>query len=188
VLDFWFGAPDTPEHGQPRAAWFKKSDAFDAEIRARFLPLYEAAARGEKETWARDAHGTLALIVVLDQFPRNLFREGREAARAYDTDPQALALARGLVASGADRKLSTVERWFAYLPFEHAEELGAQREALRLFTQLKEETGLAHALPWAQKHYDVIARFGRFPHRNAMLGRASTDAEAEFLKEPGSRF
>jgi uncharacterized protein (DUF924 family) len=188
VLDFWFGAPGTPEHGQPRAAWFKKSEAFDAEIRARFLPLYEAALRGARADWARDPRSTLALIVVLDQFPRNLFREGPEAARAYAADPQALALARRLVTSGGDRPLSPVERWFAYLPFEHAEDLAAQGEALRLFTQLKDETGLAEPLPWAQKHYDVIARFGRFPHRNGVLGRASTDAEAEFLKQPGSRF
>ncbi len=191
MLDFWFGAPGTPEHGQPRAVWFKKSAAFDADIRARFLALYEQAARGEKADWAGDAHGTLALILVLDQFPRNLFREGPDlstAARAYATDAQALALARGLVARGADRELAPLERWFAYLPFEHAETMEAQREALRLFTQLKEEAGLAEPLVWAQKHYDVIARFGRFPHRNGVLDRASTDAEAEFLKQPGSRF
>ncbi len=188
MLDFWFGAPGTPEHGQPRPVWFKKSAAFDAAIRARFLGLYEQAARGEKADWYRDAHGTLALIVVLDQFPRNLFREGPDAARAFATDPQALALARGLVARGADRDLAPLERWFAYLPFEHAEDLGAQREALRLFTQLQEETGLAEPLVWAQKHHDVIARFGRYPHRNAVLGRESTAAETEFLKQPGSRF
>ena len=191
MLDFWFGAPGTPEHGQPRQAWFKKSAAFDAEIRARFLALYEQAARGERADWARDAHDSLALIVVLDQFPRNLFREGPDpntAARAFATDPPALALARSLVARGADRQLAPLERWFAYMPFEHAEAMEAQREALRLFTQLKAETGLAEPLPWAQQHYDVIARFGRFPHRNAVLGRESTAAETEFLKQPGSRF
>jgi len=190
VLDFWFGAPGTPAHGQPRAEWFRKSDAFDAEIRARFMPLYERAVRGELTDWMEEPRTVLALIVVFDQFPRNLFREsaGPDAARAFATDAQALQLARDLVASGADRALSPVERWFAYLPYEHAEDLDAQREALRLFTQLRDDSGLAEPLAWAQKHYDVIARFGRFPHRNAVLARASTDAEAEFLKQPGSRF
>jgi uncharacterized protein (DUF924 family)/pimeloyl-ACP methyl ester carboxylesterase len=185
VLAFWFGAPGAPEHGQPRDVWFRKSEAFDAQIRERFFVLHERAARGELDAWKSDARSTLALIVLLDQFPRNLFRE---SAHAFATDARALALARGLVARGADHKLAPVERWFAYLPFVHAEERGAQDEALRLFAGLMHETGLSAPLQWAQKHYDVIARYGRFPHRNALLGRTSTADEIEFLKQPGSRF
>jgi uncharacterized protein (DUF924 family) len=184
VLEFWFGAPGTPEHGTVRDFWFRKSQATDAAIRARFGADVESALAGRREAWAATPRGALALILLLDQFTRNIFRD---TPRAFAGDAQALALARRLVQQGDDRTLVPVERWFAYLPFEHAESLDAQRESLRLFGALASE-GLAEPLAWAQKHYDVIARFGRFPHRNAILGRVSSAEELEFLQQPGSRF
>jgi len=184
VLDFWFGAPDSPEYGTARDLWFRKSDATDATIRARFGADVEAALAGERESWASGPRATLALLLLLDQFTRNIFRD---TPRAFAGDPQALSLARGLVERGEDRKLSAVERWFVYLPFEHSESLPMQEEALRLCGHLAAE-GYGEALVWAQKHHDVIARFGRFPHRNTILGRSSSAEESDFLAQPGARF
>jgi len=184
VLTFWFGAPGSPEFGTPREMWFRKSEETDTEIRARFAEDVEAALAGARDNWANETRGSLALLILLDQFTRNIFRD---TPRAFAGDARALALATGIVQKGEDRALTTFERWFAYLPFEHAESLEMQREALRLFGGLAAE-GHPDALTWAQKHYDVIARFGRFPHRNAILRRASTPEEIEFLKQPGSRF
>jgi uncharacterized protein (DUF924 family) len=181
VLDFWFGAPGSLEYGKPREAWFKKSDDFDARIRERFLPAYEAAAAGQWAQWRDSPLTLLALIIVLDQFPRNMFRE---SPRAFATDAMALDAARRMTAMGWDVRLNAVQRQFVYLPFEHAEDLDAQRTSLQLFGGLGND-GL---LEWAWKHYVIIERFGRFPHRNAVLGRASTAAEMTFLEQPGSRF
>jgi uncharacterized protein (DUF924 family) len=185
VLDYWFGAPGTAGHGPTRPLWFTKSADTDEEIRSRFGATVETALRGDLDGWADGgAGGALALIVVLDQFTRNVHRD---SARAFAGDARALALARRLVEAGADRELPPLQRWFAYLPFEHSEDLADQRESLRLFGELAQE-GLAEPLVWAQKHYDVVARFGRYPHRNELLGRPSTPAEIEFLRQPGSRF
>lgn len=185
VLDFWFGAPAAPESGRVQEFWFRKSAATDALIRARFGATVEAALGGGLQRWEQgDARDALALIIVLDQFTRNVFRD---RARAFAGDARALAVARDLVAQGRDRGLAPTERWFAYMPFEHSERLADQRESLRLFGLLAQE-GLAEPLVWAQKHYEVIARFGRYPHRNELLGRASTPEEIEFLRQPGSRF
>jgi len=180
VLDFWFGAPDSPERGRPRKTWFKKSGIFDAEIRRRFLATWEFAARGELERWRETPLASLALIIVLDQFPRNMFRG---TARAFSSDFLALSVARSMTERGFDRLLSPAERGFAYLPFEHAEDLAAQRRSLALSQALDPEH-----IGYARRHYEIIARFGRFPHRNAMLGRESTPEEIEFLKQPGSSF
>jgi uncharacterized protein (DUF924 family) len=151
----------------------------------RFGPTVEAALHGDLRHWADgDARGALALILLLDQFTRNIHRD---SARAFAGDEAALALAKRLVADGRHLQLSPVERWFAYLPYEHSERLEDQRESLRLFGQLAQE-GLGEPLVWAQKHHDVIARFGRYPHRNGLLGRESTAEEIEFLRQPGSRF
>jgi uncharacterized protein (DUF924 family) len=180
VLDFWFGAPGSRERGRPRKAWFQKSDPFDAEIRRRFLFTWERAARGEMERWQATPLASLALVVTLDQFPRNMFRG---TARAFASDSLALAAARETIAQEFDRLLSPVERSFVYLPFEHAEDLAAQRRSLALFHVLDGEQ-----VEYARRHYEIIARFGRFPHRNAILGRASTTEETEFLKQPGSSF
>jgi uncharacterized protein (DUF924 family) len=181
VLDFWFGTPGSVQHGKSRTDWFKKSDAFDALIRSRFLPVYVQAAAGKLAAWRDSPLTLLALIIVLDQFPRNLFRD---SPRAYATDAMALDCAQRMTAMGWDTRLNKVERQFCYLPFEHAEDIAAQRTCLRLFGEL----GDADLLQWAQKHYDIVARYGRFPHRNAVLGRVSTPEELEFLQQPGSRF
>lgn len=187
VLDFWFGDDDARHD-----AWFRKDAAFDGTIRARFGPLIDAALADGLAHWDGLPHGdglpqgTLARIVVLDQFPRNAFRD---TPRSFAGDALALAAAQGLVASGADRALKPLQRWFVYLPFEHSEDRAMQAESMRLFGALAaEHPELADALEWARKHQLIVDRFGHFPHRNAILGRASTAQEEAFLKEPGSRF
>ena len=187
VLDFWFGASDTPAAGQRRQEWFVKNPAFDAEIAQRFGALIEAALRAELAAWPADgAAAALAQIVVLDQFTRNVFRN---TPRAFAGDPQALAAAKAMVATGQDLALRPLQRAFVYLPFEHAEDLAMQDESVRLFTALAAEAPeLADMLDYAHRHHVVIARFGRFAHRNAILGRASTLDELAFLQEPGSSF
>jgi len=180
VLEFWFGAPNSRERGRPRKSWFQKSEAFDAEIRRRFLATWERAARGELVPWQATPLASLALVVTLDQFPRNMFRG---TARAFASDSLALAAARSMIAMEFGRLLSPVERLFACLPFTHAEDLAAQRRSLALFHGLEPEDERS-----AKRHYEIIARFGRFPHRNAVLGRRSTPEETEFLKQPGSSF
>jgi uncharacterized protein (DUF924 family) len=170
LLDFWFG--------QDRKAWFEKNPAFDEEIRTRFLALYEQAAAGGLADWQHAAKSCLALVILLDQFPRNMFRG---TARAFAADALALAAARIMVERGWDKDMTGDERSFAYLPFEHSESLADQETSLRLFA------GQAN-FEWARRHWEIIRRFGRFPHRNAILGRESTPEEAEFLKQPGSGF
>ena len=180
MLDFWFGAPGSRERGRPRKLWFQKSEPFDAEVRRCFLTTWERAARGECERWQATPLASLALVVVLDQFPRNMFRG---TARSFASDSLALTAARSMIAVEFDRLLSPVERSFAYLPFAHAEDLAAQRRSLALFHGLDPESVRS-----ATRHYEIIARFGRFPHRNAALGRCSTPEETEFLEQPGSSF
>jgi uncharacterized protein (DUF924 family) len=183
VLDFWFGAADSPWRGRARKAWFVKSEDFDREVRDRFAPLCEKAGSGGLDHWRDTPLASLALVVVLDQFPRNIFRG---TARAFASDGRALEVATGMVGRGFDRLLRPIECAFVYLPFEHAESIEAQRRSIELFGRLA-EAGLSH-VEWAKKHYDVVERFGRFPHRNEILGRPSTPEEIEFLKQPGSRF
>ena len=186
VLEFWFGPPDDPGHQLPRPAWFRKDPAFDLQIRERFGTTIEAALNGHLQAWASEPLGALAQVIVLDQFTRNAFRD---TARAFAGDERALAAARAMVDSGEDRGLSGVQRQFVYMPFEHAEDLAAQEQALQLFSRLGEdEPALADLLRWARAHHDIVARFGRFPHRNALLGRVSTPEEEAFLKTPGSSF
>ncbi len=189
VLAFWFGPPDDPGYRQTRPQWFRKDAAFDAEIAQRFGALIERALTGGIDDWITPPLvplPALARVIVLDQFTRNSFRG---TARAFAGDAMALQTARALVASGLDRELTGVQRQFAYLPFEHAEDLAHQRTAVQLFEQLgRDEPALAGLTPWAQRHHDVVARFGRFPHRNALLGRISTAQELAYLAEPGSGF
>jgi uncharacterized protein (DUF924 family) len=180
ILHFWFGADAVA----PRDFWFSKSESVDAEIRSRFGAAVEEALVGSLDHWTATPEGTLALILLLDQFTRNIFRD---TPRAFAGDAAALGHARRLVQSGLDRRFDALQRWFVYLPFEHSERLEDQHESLRLFGEL-ERDGRPGPLEWAQKHFDVIRRFGRFPHRNEILGRASTQEEAEFLRQPGSRF
>lgn len=185
VIDFWFGAPDAPARGRPRVQWFRKDERFDQAIRERFLPCHQAALAGRLEAWEATPYAALALAIVLDQFPRNMFRG---EARAFATDDLALAVARRLVDRGFDRVYLSVERPFAYLPFEHSEELAVQRRSLALFGSLAHCPESAASVDYARRHHEIIARFGRFPHRNAIFGRDSTAEEVEFLKQPGSGF
>lgn len=183
VIDFWFG---TPPVEQPRAEWFRKDAAFDEQIRVRFGSLVEEALNGGLRACDATPHGALARIVLLDQFTRNLFRG---TARAFAGDALALAAAQAMVARGDDRWLGGVMRTFVYLPFEHSEDAAMQAESLRLFARLTAEyPALADAEVWAKKHEVIIARFGRYPHRNEALGRVSTVEEVAFLKEAGSSF
>lgn len=183
VLAFWFGEPPATE---ARAVWFRKDEAFDTLIRERFAATLEAALQGGLHEWDATPSGALARIVVLDQFTRNAFRD---TPRAFAGDALALAAAQALVAAGADRTLGPWQRQFVYLPFEHAEDLAQQQRALELFGELgREHPATADLVTWAVKHHDIVARFGRFPHRNAILGRLDTPAEADFLRQPGSRF
>ena len=169
-----------------RAAWFAKDDAFDAAIRTRFEAAHHAAARGELSDWARDWQGALALLLLLDQFPRNLFRG---SAEAFAADPMMRDIARDAVlARRFDVALTPTQRVFLYLPFEHSEAMADQDLSVALFEGLRDDP--RHAAPggtidYAWRHRAVIARFGRFPHRNAALGRASTPEEAAWLAAGG---
>lgn len=170
VVTFWVEAG--PEK------WFTKDAAFDEAIRARFLTLYEKAAAGEREAWAHDPDGALALLLLLDQFPRNMFRG---SPRAFATDELARAVAHGAISLGLDRLAPHHLRGFFYLPFEHSESLADQERSVELFEGL----GDGEMLKYAMIHRDVIAEFGRFPHRNAVLGRQTTPAEQAFLEGGG---
>ena len=186
LLDFWFGAPGSPQHGTQRPEWFRKDDAFDASIRARFGTLLERGLRGELAAWAGTAQGALAQVVLLDQFTRNAWRG---TARAFAGDERALAAAQAMVAARQDDALPPEQRAFVYLPFEHAESLALQEEALRHFRRLAAAApDMAESLDYALRHHAIVQRFGRFPHRNAILGRASTAEELAFLEQPGSGF
>jgi uncharacterized protein (DUF924 family) len=187
VLDFWFGAPGSEAAFQPRREWFVKSDAFDAEVKRRFGAAIDQAVAGGLHEWdAEGPQGVLARILVLDQFTRNAHRN---TPRSFEGDTLALAAARQLVDSGAHKELPPLQRAFVYMPFEHAEDAYMQERAVELFTNLAaEHPGFDEMLDYAHRHRGVIARFGRFPHRNEILGRASTPEEIEFLRQPGSRF
>jgi uncharacterized protein (DUF924 family) len=169
VLDFWRAAgPDK---------WFNKDNAFDAAIRARFLSTYEAAAAG-RLAWDETPEGALALVIVLDQFPRNMFRND---ARAYAADALAREVTSRAIARGFDRQAAPAERSFFYLPFEHSEDLADQERGIAL----NRASGDMDALKWAELHADIIRRFGRFPHRNKVLGRVTTPEEQAFLDGGG---
>jgi uncharacterized protein (DUF924 family) len=187
VLDFWFLPSSDPGHGQQRAEWFRKDDAFDAVIRERFGAAINHAIAGGLREWDEEGpRGVLARILVLDQFTRNAYRGTPES---FAGDVLALNAARQLVASGAHLALSPWERSFAYMPFEHAEDARMQQCAVDLFTQLAgEHEGFGEMLDYAHRHRGVIARFGRFPHRNPILGRASTPEELDYLAKPGAGF
>jgi len=174
VIGFWRSAG-------PKK-WFARNTAFDEAIRLKFEPVHHAAARGAYDGWARTAEGALALLILLDQFPRNLYRG---SAHAFATDPKARTVARAALAAGHDREVAPELRPFFYLPFEHSEALADQDESVALCQGLLAETGDEDTLKWAQIHRDIIARFGRFPHRNEAFGRTTTTEEQEFLDEGG---
>jgi uncharacterized protein (DUF924 family) len=186
VLDFWFGTPTSVDFGQARKAWFAKADAFDRSIRERFGALIEQTLRGERDDWGDDPSSALARILVLDQFTRNAFRG---TARAFAGDARALAAASRMVGARDDEALPPFMRKFVYLPFEHAEGLAMQDESVRLFRRLVGDgDDPGKLVDYALRHRAIIERFGRFPHRNDLLGRQSTAEEIAFLKQPGSGF
>lgn len=193
VLGFWFGPAGDERTVAARQGrlWWSKDPDVDAAIADRFESLADAAAAGGLDGWADGPAGLLALVLLLDQFPRNIWRG---TARAFAGDASALRLAETAVERGWDQRLRPIERVFVYLPFEHAESIADQERSVALFAALAEPRAgapgdpFAGFLDYARRHRDIIARFGRFPHRNAILGRPSTTAEAEFLKQPGSSF
>jgi uncharacterized protein (DUF924 family) len=169
VLAFWREAgPDK---------WFAKDDAFDAAISAKFLSTYEAAAAGRLADWENTADGALALVIVLDQFPRNMFRG---TARCFETDPMARAVANRALKRGYDLDVPPQERGFLFLPFMHSETLADQERCVALYREAGDEN-----LQYALEHADIVRRFGRFPHRNAILGRATTPEEQAYLDAGG---
>lgn len=186
VLEFWFGGEGDDFLSVPRRAWFSKDPVFDGIIRERFSPLVEAIMAGVLPADLADARAALAWLIVADQFPRNLYRGD---ARSFACDAAARDVARRMLAQGLDAALPAVARSFVYLPLEHSEDVADQDESVRRFTALPPDTpGYDSMLDYAQRHRDIVARFGRFPHRNAALGRASTAEELEFLARPGSSF
>ncbi len=174
VLAFWFDEL-RPEQ------WFKKDPEVDATVGARFGPLYERLAAGLPPRWRATPEGCLAAVIVLDQFPRNLFRDD---PRAYATDAAALATAEHAIEDGFDSALNPARKQFLYTPFEHSEDPAVQARSVELFAPIDEP----EALDYARRHKAIIDRFGRFPHRNAVLGRPSTAEERAFLEQPGSSF
>ena len=184
VLEFWFS-------DQSRALWFEKNAAFDEAIRGRFEDTVRAAADGELEHWERTAPGALALVIVLDQFPRNLYRG---SARAFAADARAREVADRAIVRRLDQEIPLAQRHFFFLPFEHSESSGDQERSIALFQAWAEaHDGQARdraleQMRYVHRHAEIVERFGRFPHRNEALGRESTEAEIAFLREPMSAF
>lgn len=193
VLQYWLG--DVPLSNaralEKRALWFTKSDAVDAEIAHHFGDEVAEAKAGELDHWEQTAEGTLALLILLDQFTRNIWRGKPES---FSGDDKALALAKKALAQGRDAQVVSVARMFFYLPLEHAEDMACQNASVAAFEQLAEKADaqsrdfLKDTLVYAHKHREVIAQFGRFPHRNPILGRPSTPAEQVYLSQPGAGF
>ena len=183
ILDFWFGPG--ADYGKRHRRWFAKDAAFDEEIRERFATLVDELLAGGHREWLEAPRGCLARVVALDQFPRQIHRGTR---LAFAADPLALAAARHALAQRYDAGMLPVERLFLYLPFEHSESLADQERACELMRPLARFPETEDALRYAEAHRAIVARFGRFPHRNAALGRASTAEELEFLRQPGSAF
>lgn len=176
IISFWFEEIDP-------SLWFQKNEQFDAQIRDRFAISYNMARDGLCNDWDRDADGCLALCILLDQFPRNMFRGRPEA---FATDHKALLVAKHAVARGFDQILPVMKRRFVYLPYEHSENLPDQKKSVDLFGKIKKDDPIGY--DYAVRHYDVIEKFGRFPHRNKILGRENTPEEDEYLAQPGAGF
>jgi len=194
ILDFWFGPLDTEGRASPALSerWWRKDEALDREVRARFEPAWTAAMGGECDGWLAEPRTLLAYVILLDQLSRNMFRG---EPRSFAGDARALSAAQAAVARGFDGALSGDERLFLYMPFMHSEELALQEQCVALLTRFRDATSsgalraaLESNVRFAEQHRDIIARWGRFPHRNAILGRSSSAAELEFLKGPNSSF
>jgi uncharacterized protein (DUF924 family) len=194
IVAFWFDDPALEKGDHPQKWWTKDPD-FDEEIRARFGDDIERAKQGEYDDWAAEPDGMLALVLLLDQFTRNVYRDTPEA---FSGDEKALALSRAAIERGLDLQLDVPQRAFLYMPLEHAEYAGAQEQSIAAFERLAADARLIEDDRWtamadlfldfAHQHKEIIDRFGRYPHRNEILGRETTDEEAEFLQEPGSSF
>ena len=184
VLDFWFA-------DRTRPLWFNGNASFDAEIRDRFGGAVDAALAGELGEWESTAGGALALVILLDQFPRNIFRG---TPRAFAGDARATRVASAAIARGFDQALPLERQMFLYMPFQHSEDRSVQDRSVELFTRWAEahqgpgRKDAEENLAYAHRHHEIVHRFGRFPHRNVVLGRESTSEEIAFLKEPGSSF
>ena len=185
VLEFWFGREGEPEYGQFRDEWFRKDPEFDGAVTSRFMGLYEQAASGDLDGWRDEAESCLALVIVLDQFPRNMFRGD---GRTHATDGKALDSSTSAIEHALDRELPGFQRMFLYMPFMHSEDVEDQRRSVELFERLAEEAGAPDVVSYAVAHKEIVERFGRFPHRNAILGRETTPEEAVFLTTEGSSF
>ena len=176
VIRFWF------EESQPQQ-WFQKNESYDQEISERFMVTYDMAKKDLCADWTKDADGVLALCLVLDQFPRNMFRG---TAKAFETDEKALLISKEALHRGFDSVLSPVKRKFIYMPFMHSENIEEQKRCVSLFDAMKDDDPMSYE--YAVKHMEVIEKFGRFPHRNAVLGRESSEEELNYLKLPGAGF
>jgi uncharacterized protein (DUF924 family) len=185
ILEFWFGKPEAEDYGKPRRSWFGPDPAFDDEVRRRFAEDFERAASGELSSWEATPEGSLALILLLDQCSSILHRG---EAGAFAADAMGRQAARNAIGKGFDRQFPSVHRWFFYLPFEHSEDPADQKLSVELFGQLEPNEANQMALDYAIRHQRVIDRFGRFPNRNAALGRESTPEEREFLASPAAPF
>jgi uncharacterized protein (DUF924 family) len=187
ILEFWLGTESERDAPAPevRERWYAKSDEFDAQLGREFGQPLERAGRGELDAWSETPRGLLALVIMLDQFTRNLHRG---SGRMFEHDARALALAKQAIERGDDAKLRGAECQFLYMPFMHSEAIDDQRRSLELFEHLARVAPGLDCRSWARSHHDIVARFGRFPHRNAWIGRSSTEAETEFLKQPNSGF
>jgi uncharacterized protein (DUF924 family) len=193
VLRFWFGtaSDDLAVAEQCGDMWWKKNPEVDREIRDRFSGVLDAVTSGRHQDWLGDARGRLAMIIVIDQFSRNIYRN---TPQAFANDALALTWCKDGLESGMERQLRAIERVFFYLPLEHSESLDDQMRSVELFSELaqsvpeKQRKLFGGYLDYAKRHLDIVRRFGRFPHRNAILGRESTEAEVAFLQQPGSSF
>lgn len=185
VLSFWFS--DRDDDGNPvfRKAWFEKDPAFDETMRQRFGAVHEQAAARMLEAWREEPQPALALTVLLDQFSRNMFRD---TPVMYACDDYAVEVAGGALARGFGDGMPEVQRWFFFMPFMHSERLADQQTCVRLFESLPDSEAVQQGLKSARRHCEIVERFGRFPHRNAILGRQTTADEEVFLKEPDSAF
>ncbi len=181
ILDFWFLPEDHPDHGQKRVEWFKKDSDFDTEIIQRFQTVFEKAVNGDYLFWTDSPPGCLALILLFDQFSRNMFRGD---PKSFIADAKAREIARHMISTGYFDLLPSVKKSFVLMPFEHSEDLDDQEFCVKMFKDFGDETDIDYAL----QHYEIIKKFGRFPHRNDVLGRNSTEEETAFLEGPNSSF
>lgn len=179
ILTFWFGEPSSPDYGRPKGFWFQSTPQLDQDIRNLFEDYYKKATKGGLDDLQQTPEGSLALVILLDQFPRNMYRG---TAQAFGSDGQALEIAKSAVAKGFDKQLLPMQKLFLYLPFEHSECLEDQERSVELYKALGDQG----ALDYAVQHYDIIAQFGRFPYRNVVLNRESTPKEIIFLENPSA--